>query len=71
MAWWYLVAAGLFEVVWASSLKYTEGFTRFWPSGAPCPPWPSAYCCWRRPSDLFLSGPVMPYGPESERREPG
>lgn len=32
MAWWYLVAAGLFEVVWASSLKYTEGFTRFWPS---------------------------------------
>lgn len=26
------MGAGLFEVVWASSLKYTEGFTRLWPS---------------------------------------
>ena len=26
-----LIAAGL-EVVWAVGLKYTEGFTRFWPS---------------------------------------
>lgn len=32
MAWWYLVSAGLFEIVWASSLKFTEGFTRLWPS---------------------------------------
>lgn len=32
MAWLYLVIAGIFEVVWATSLKYTEGFTRFWPS---------------------------------------
>jgi len=32
MAWWYLVGAGLFEIVWASTLKYTEGFTRLWPS---------------------------------------
>jgi len=32
MAWSYLVIAGLFEVVWAISLKYTEGFTRLWPS---------------------------------------
>ena len=27
-----LVLAGLFEVGWAIGLKYTEGFTRLWPS---------------------------------------
>lgn len=32
MAWTYLFFAGLLEVVWAIGLKYTEGFTRFWPS---------------------------------------
>lgn len=32
MAWIYLFIAGLFEVAWAVGLKYTEGFTRLWPS---------------------------------------
>jgi quaternary ammonium compound-resistance protein SugE len=32
MAWILLVVAGLFEVGWAIGLKYTEGFTRLWPS---------------------------------------
>lgn len=32
MPWLMLLVAGLFEVVWAIGLKYTEGFTRFWPS---------------------------------------
>lgn len=32
MAWVYLIAAGLFECGWAIGLKYTEGFTRLWPS---------------------------------------
>ena len=32
MAWVLLVIAGLFEVGWAIGLKYTEGFTRVWPS---------------------------------------
>jgi quaternary ammonium compound-resistance protein SugE len=32
MAWIYLIVAGLFEVGWAVGLKYTEGFTRLWPS---------------------------------------
>jgi quaternary ammonium compound-resistance protein SugE len=32
MNWLILVVAGLFEVVWAIGLKYTEGFTRLWPS---------------------------------------
>ena len=27
-----LVLAGLFEIGWAIGLKYTEGFTRFWPA---------------------------------------
>jgi quaternary ammonium compound-resistance protein SugE len=32
MAWIILVLAGLFEIGWAIGLKYTEGFTRLWPS---------------------------------------
>jgi len=32
MAWIYLFIAGLFEMGWAIGLKYTEGFTRLWPS---------------------------------------
>ena len=32
MAWIILVVAGLFEVAWAIGLKYTEGFTRLWPT---------------------------------------
>lgn len=32
MAWVYLAAAGLLEIIWAIGLKYTEGFTRLTPS---------------------------------------
>ncbi|WP_011580322.1 MULTISPECIES: quaternary ammonium compound efflux SMR transporter SugE [Chelativorans] len=32
MAWFALFAAGLFEVGWAVGLKYTDGFTRLWPT---------------------------------------
>lgn len=32
MNWMILVLAGLFEIGWAIGLKYTEGFTRLWPS---------------------------------------
>ncbi|WP_041522183.1 quaternary ammonium compound efflux SMR transporter SugE [Gilvimarinus agarilyticus] len=32
MSWIYLLLAGLFEVVWAVGLKYSDGFTRLWPS---------------------------------------
>ncbi|MGE0705558.1 MAG: quaternary ammonium compound efflux SMR transporter SugE [Vicinamibacterales bacterium] len=32
MAWVLLIVAGLFEVGWAIGLKYTEGFTRLWPT---------------------------------------
>ncbi len=30
--WILLVVAGLLEVVWATTLKMTEGWTRLWPS---------------------------------------
>jgi quaternary ammonium compound-resistance protein SugE len=32
MAWVLLIVAGVLEVGWAIGLKYTEGFTRLWPS---------------------------------------
>ena len=32
MAWVYVFVAGGFEVVWITGLKYTDGFTRLWPS---------------------------------------
>jgi quaternary ammonium compound-resistance protein SugE len=32
MAWVFLCVAGLLEVGWAIGLKYTQGFTRLWPS---------------------------------------
>src|SRR3954454_24324426 len=32
MAWFVLIVAGLFEIGWAVGLKYTEGFTRLWPT---------------------------------------
>lgn len=31
-AWIALIIAGIFEVVWATGLKYTDGFTRLIPS---------------------------------------
>lgn len=34
MPWVYLFVAGLLEVGWAVGLKYSEGFTRLWPSVA-------------------------------------
>lgn len=32
MAWSILIGAGLLEIVWATTLKHSDGFTRFWPS---------------------------------------
>ena len=32
MAWIYLLIAGVLEVQWAVTMKYTEGFTKLWPS---------------------------------------
>lgn len=32
-AWTYLVLAGLLEMTWATAMKYSEGFSRLYPSG--------------------------------------
>lgn len=32
MAWTWLFLAGLLEIVWASAMKYSHGFTRLTPS---------------------------------------
>ncbi len=32
MAWTILFLAGLLEIGWAIGLKYTDGFTKLWPS---------------------------------------
>ncbi|MBZ0140828.1 MAG: QacE family quaternary ammonium compound efflux SMR transporter, partial [Pseudorhodoplanes sp.] len=34
MAWLALLVAGLLEIAWALGLKYSDGFTRLWPSVA-------------------------------------
>jgi quaternary ammonium compound-resistance protein SugE len=34
MHWVLLFLAGILEIGWAVGLKYTEGFTRFWPTVA-------------------------------------
>ena len=32
MAWTLLLVAGFFEIIWAMLLKFTDGFTKVWPS---------------------------------------
>ncbi len=32
MAWFYLLIAGIFEIAWAVGMKFTQGFSRLWPS---------------------------------------
>ena len=32
MPWLYVLLAGLTEIAWATGLKYSEGFSRLWPS---------------------------------------
>jgi multidrug transporter EmrE-like cation transporter len=36
MAWTLLLVAGFFEIVWATLLKFTDGFTRLRESGVLC-----------------------------------
>ncbi len=50
MAWIVLVVAGLFEVAWAVGLKYSEGFTR---------PWPTAFTVAAMLLSLWLLGIAM------------
>ena len=31
-AWLFLLAAGVLEIVWSIAMKYSDGFTKLWPS---------------------------------------
>lgn len=33
MPWILLLIAGLLEIIWASAMKYSNGFTKPWPTG--------------------------------------
>lgn len=32
MGWVYILVAGVLEVLFTTAIRYTEGFTRFWPT---------------------------------------
>lgn len=32
MAWFYLLVAGVFEIAWAVGMKFTQGFSKLWPT---------------------------------------
>lgn len=56
MSWVYLFIAGAFEIVWTVGLKYTEGWTKLWPSlGTVASMAVSFYC-------LSLAIKVLPLG---------
>lgn len=55
-SWIYLIFAGLLEICWAVGLKYTDGFTR---------PWPSAFTLATLAGSMFLlakAAQVLPIG---------
>ena len=62
MAWLILFAAGVLEIGWAVGLKYTDGFTRLWPTVATVAAMASACCCWAWRSAPCPSARHMPSG---------
>jgi len=58
MAWLWLAVAGLFEVIWAVLLKYTDGFTRLWPSAATVAAMVVSFCCMSRALQVIPIGTV-------------
>ena len=54
MAWIILVFAGLFEIVWAYSMKLSEGFSKLTPSIFTIVLWCSVLYCWPMPCVLPL-----------------
>lgn len=37
MAWIYLLAAGVLEIVWAFAMKQSDGFSKLTPPSSPLP----------------------------------
>jgi quaternary ammonium compound-resistance protein SugE len=58
MAWVWLGVAGLFEVVWAVLLKYTDGFSRLWPSLATVAAMGVSFYCMSRALQALPIGTV-------------
>ena len=58
MAWVWLAIAGSFEIVWAVLLKYTEGFSRLWPSAATLGAMGISFYCMSRALQLLPMGTV-------------
>lgn len=58
MAWIWLAVAGGFEMVWAVLLKYTEGFTRLWPSAATVAAMAVSFYCMSRALQMLPMGTV-------------
>ncbi len=58
MAWVWLAIAGSLEVVWAVLLKYTEGFSRIWPSLATVSAMAVSFYCMSRALQLLPMGTV-------------
>ncbi len=56
MAWTCLLVAGLLEIIWTLGLKYSEGFTRLWPSVITLAATAASFAL------LSLSLKVLPYG---------
>ena len=56
MAWTFLIIAGVAEIVFALSLKYSQGFTRLWPSIATCLFGAASFCF------LLLALKTLPIG---------
>lgn len=67
MAWLYLLVAGLFEIGWAVGLRYTDGFTRFWPSIGTAGAMAVSVFLLARALQTIPSGPATPSGLESVR----
>ena len=58
MAWTWLAIAGGLEVVWAVLLKYTDGFTRLWPSVATVAALGISFYCMSRALQVLPMGTV-------------
>jgi Membrane transporters of cations and cationic drugs len=56
MSWFLLIVAGLFEIVWATGLKFTAGFTRPWPTAVTLVALVASFCL------LGLSAKSLPIG---------
>jgi quaternary ammonium compound-resistance protein SugE len=69
-SWIYLLIAGVFEIVWATSMKYSEGMSRLFPTILMYAAGLPASGSRARPSSTSPSAPPMRSGPASAQSEP-